>query len=56
MLARGRLYNVVAKNIGAGVHQMHLELTNPMTTLVFRTPSVLDLRALTTFLFTQRAG
>lgn len=29
MLARGRLYNIVAKNIGAGVIRLHLELANP---------------------------
>lgn len=29
LLARGRLYNIIAKNIGAGVYRLHLELTNP---------------------------
>jgi hypothetical protein len=29
LLACGRLYNIVAKNIGAGVHRLHLELANP---------------------------
>lgn len=29
MLACGRLYNIVSKNLGAGVYRIHLELTNP---------------------------
>ena len=29
MMARGRLYNIIGKNIGAGVYRVHLKLTNP---------------------------
>lgn len=29
MLACGRLYNIIAKDIGAGVYKVSLELTHP---------------------------
>jgi hypothetical protein len=29
LMARGRLYNIVAKDIGAGVYKVHLTLANP---------------------------
>ena len=28
LMARGHLYNIIARNIGAGVYHLHLELAN----------------------------